>query len=621
VYKFSKFDLDPSRFELRRNGCVLKLERIPMELLILLLEREGSIATRQEIIARLWGKDVFVDTEHGINTAIRKIRQVLRDDPDQPRFVQTVTGKGYRFVALIEKENPNAAPSFQDASPPQPPPEQPPPSQGRRDLWWLTALVATVLLAVAGTVVFNLAGFRDRVFAAHSIGPIHSMAVLPLTNLSGDASQDYFADGMTDELITALAHNHSLRVISRTSAMQYKGVNKPMREIAQALGVDGILEGSVSRDGDRIHVNLQLIYAPTDTHIWAQSYDRNLSTAMSLPDELSQTIASEAKVDAAPPKPAKTINPEAHDAYLHGRYFWFAGNDHRSQEYFEKAIQLQPDYAPAWAGIADSYVLRGIYGEVPAKDVTAQAGAAAHKAVLLDDSLAAAHDSLAAWYLFYAWDLTRADAESRRAIELDPMVGLHHHLHSYILFAMNRGEEALQEQKRATELGPFVHSWGLGFAYLQLRQFDAAISELRMRADALPNDTTVRFYLSAAYSYKGMWDDSEREREKVLQLVGDTKGAAAAHRAFDTGGEQAVEEWSLRDTLERARKGYVSPFALAQQYAQLRDTSNTLKFLEQSYREHYPWLILLQTEPGFDFIHSDPRYQAIVKKMGLPPTL
>lgn len=292
--QFDEFSLDCDRFELLRSGRPIKLEKIPMELLILLASKDGNLVTRDEIIERLWGKDVFVDTEHGINTAIRKIRLALRDDPEKPRFVQTVTGKGYRFIA--EKRN--------DAETDGPRVE---PEPGRSHLAGHTTRIAlaTVAAIVIAGLVFasNLGGVRDKVFAKQRVAPIHSIAVLPLANLSGDPSQDYYADGMTDELTTALARNRSLRVVSRTSAMQFKGVSRPLHEIAQSLGVDGILEGSVNRSGNGVHINLQLIYAPTDTHVWAHSYDRNLDSAMSLPEELSQTIASAAKADSAPPKP------------------------------------------------------------------------------------------------------------------------------------------------------------------------------------------------------------------------------------------------------------------------------------------------------------------------------
>jgi len=581
-YKFAEFELDPSRFELRRNGRVLKLERIPMELLLLLAEKEGSVVTRQVIVDRLWGKEVFVDTEHGINTAIRKIRQALRDDPERPRFVHTVTGKGYRFVAdrnATNADSSRAAPATEAVAPAQPPVApalQPAPKPRTR----LAALAALILLVVAGLLIaVNAAGMRDRLFPASRARQIHSIAVLPLANLSGDASQDYFAEGMTDEVITMLAKNTSLRVVSRTSAMQYKGVNRPLPEIARELGVDGILEGSIERLPNRLHMNLQLIYAPTDTHVWAESYDRDLNQAFALPSELSETIAKEVKTATSPKTNTRYINPEAHDAYLHGRYFWFAGNDQRSQEYFEKAIHIQPDYAPAWAGLSISYALRAIDDEAPAKGIMAPTEAAARKAVELDDSLPEAHHALAAWHFFFAWDLLPAEAESRRAIELDPSVAEQHHLHSYILMAMNRKDEALEEQKRATELDPFTRSWGLGFAYLQLRQFDAAISELRMRADAMPNEALIHFSLSNAYWHKGMWKESEAELKTAMELAGHSAEARAEHKAFQEGGEKSVEQLGLKELLARAQNEY-------SQALRTKDNSYNAQEEAQKYVEH-----------------------------------
>jgi TolB-like protein/DNA-binding winged helix-turn-helix (wHTH) protein len=362
-YHFGEFELDRDRFELRRNGRALKLERIPLELLLLLAEKQGAVVTRQEIIDRLWGKDVFVDTEHGINTAIRKIRQALRDDPDDPRFVQTVTGKGYRFVAEKTDVSSLAAPTPAESAPaataPIPPAEPvatPPAVPLAAPKHRFQSAAALLLILVAGTLVaVNAAGLRDRLFPATRARQIHSIAVIPLTNLSGDPSQDYFADGMTDEVITMLAKNTSLRVVSRTSAMQYKGVKRPLPDIARELGVDGILEGSIERSAKRVHMTVQLIYAPTDAHVWAESYDRDLDQAFSLPLDLSQTIAKAVQVATSPARPPRYISPEAHDAYLHGRYFWFTFNVSNTLPYFEKAIQLQPDYAAAWSGLADTY--------------------------------------------------------------------------------------------------------------------------------------------------------------------------------------------------------------------------------------------------------------------------
>ncbi|MGA8502288.1 MAG: winged helix-turn-helix domain-containing protein [Candidatus Sulfotelmatobacter sp.] len=629
-YRFAEFQLDCASFELRRQGRAQKsehisLERIPMELLILLLERQGSVVTRQEIVDRLWGKDVFVDTEHGINTAIHKIRQALRDDPEQPRFILTVSGKGYRFVAERSSTNGSssiAAPPTEAMVPPLPtatPATELAPAPKHR--FRLAAVTALILLVVAGILIaVNAGGMRARLFPSTRAAQIHSIAVLPLANLSGDSSQDYFADGMTDELITALAKNRSLRVVSRTSAMRYKAVQRPVREIARELGVDGILEGSVSRNANRVHMTVQLIYAPTDTHVWAESYDRDFNQAFSLPEELSQTVAKEVKTAILPAPGQRYINPEAHDAYLRGRDFWFDGDNTHSLVYFRKAIQLQPDYAAAWSGIADSYGKFAITSERPVQEVAAEFEAAARKAVALDDSSSEAHCSFAAWYFFLAWDLPHADAESRRATELDPNYSEAHHLRSYVLAAMNRPEQSLQEAKRAIELDPFRTPWGLGYAYIQTRQIDAAINELRMRDQAYPDDVGTIFYLSEAYWLKGIGKESAEKLEKGLELMDDPEKADEIHRAFQRGGQKAVAQWRVESDKTRVRREYISSYFHARSYAYLGDRNAVLKFLDLAYHERSPLLILIQNEPIFDFVHSDPRYHALVGKLGLTPS-
>jgi TolB-like protein/DNA-binding winged helix-turn-helix (wHTH) protein len=620
LFHFGEFEIDCARFELRRNGRVVKLEHIPMELLILLAEKDGSVVTRQEIVERLWGKDVFVDTEHGVNTAISKIRIALHENADHPRFVQTVPGKGYRLAA---EKNGFAKPV--EAAPPQGVSLEaeaalsaPMPLAKTSATRIVGVTAAAIFVAAAALAALNAGGIRDRIFSRNQVGPIHSIAVLPLANLSGDPSQDYYADGMTVELITALAENRSLRVVSRTSTMQYKGASRPLPQVAQALGVDGILEGSVNRSTDHVHINLQLIYAPTDTHVWAQSYDRDLNGALSLPQELAQTIARAAGVGASPAKPQRYVNPEAHDDYLLGRYFWFRGNNVRSGEYFEKSLHLQPDYALAWDGLADLYEVKSGH-EMPPREANEKSEAAARKAVELDDSLPEAHNTLAMLYLFSAWDWRRAEAESLRTLELEPGFANGHHMRSYVLLATNRDDEALQEEKRANEIDPFEKPWSLGRLYILLRQYDAAINDLRLREDADPNEPGMPFYLSKAYWLKGMWKESEQELEKALRLSGDGALAKAEHQAFERGGEKAVEQLGVDDIQSRARKQYVSPYGIAEQYSYLGDKEQTMNFLEAAYRERAPWLVMLQREPIFDFLHSEPRYRALVERIGLPP--
>jgi TolB-like protein/DNA-binding winged helix-turn-helix (wHTH) protein len=630
TYNFGDFELVSSRLELRCHDRPQKLERIPMELLILLLEKNGQVVCRQEIIERLWGKDVFLDTEHGINTAIRKIRAALREDVERPRFIQTVSGKGYRFASDAVSTNANgtaASAKILPSANPVPENEVSTPAsveagpisagEGLASRKWPRAVVA-LLVAAGATLALNVAGLRDRVFVKNSIGPIHSIAVLPLVNMSGDASQDYYADGMTDELITALARNRSLRVVSRTSAMQYKGVNKPLRGIAQSLGVDGILEGSVARNGGRVHLNLQLIYGPTDTHMWADSYDRDLSQVYLLPEELSQTIAREAQAPSSPAPTHHYVSPEAHDDYMQGRYFWNGSNADRSLEYYQKAIRLQPDYAAAWSGVANSYAAQVILDEFPAGNVASKMEEAARKAVAIDDSSPEAHNALAMWYLLFAWDVADADAESRRSLQLNPNLAETHRMRAWVLDAMHEPDESFREVKQAITLDPMQYITDLGEAYMARGQFDDAIAELRRRSETEPDNRFIQFDLVEIYWLKGMKKEAVEELEKIVR--DEPAKASAVRRAYTRGGSPAVAQWMMDDfKADAVRKKYLSPFEMARHYALLGDKPNALKFLEASYDQGYPYLIMVQSERMFDLVHSEPRYQALIKKMGLPP--
>jgi tetratricopeptide (TPR) repeat protein len=330
-------------------------------------------------------------------------------------------------------------------------------------------------------------------------------------------------------------------------------------------------------------------------------------------------IAKAAKLPNALARPQRYINPEAHDAYLRARYLWFNMAENKvNRQYFEKAIQLQPDYAAAWGGLADSYIGDVAEGKVPPEPSLQKGAEAARKAVELDNSSAEAHDAMAASYLFGSWDWRSAKKESLRAIELDPNLAQAHHLHSYILIVSQRPDDALREEKRAMEIDPFAEPWALGNTYINLRQFDTAINELRLRELAQANDSLVHFLLSKAYWLKGMWKESQHDFEEGLRLTGRPDAAAVAHRAFEQGGEKAVEEWNVQDTLARATKHYVTPWDEASACAYLGDKEQSIKFLEDSFRERDAWLVFIQNDPIFDFLHSDERYRNIVKRMGLP---
>ncbi len=645
-YLFGEFEIDCARYQLRNHERILKLEHIPMELLILLAERNGAVVTRQEIVDRLWGKDVFVDTEHGINTAIRKIRAALREDADHPRFVMTVQGRGYRLA--VEKNGGSLQTGSPGTEAPQPTWEQPPRLSGGTDVSRRSQTqtetiaakprtksrlaIAAVLLLLAAALTY---AFHGRIFSSASArSHIQSIAVLPLANLSGDKSQDYFADGMTDELITSLAKNRNLRVVSRTSAMQYKGVNRTVRDIARELGVDGILEGSIERSANRVHMTVQLIYAPTDTHLWAESYDRDLNQAFSLPEELSATVAKEVKIVTSPAAPQRYVNPEALDAYLRGLQFWYGNNGRGGLPYFEKAIQLQPDYAAAWSGLADTYAVLSVGGEVPSSEVKERWESAARKAVELDDSLPQAHNTMAGWYLFYARDWQRAESESLRSLALDLRFAEGYHMHSYILTVTNRLAEAIEEQKRGTSIDPFARPWALGYTYFHARQFENAVNELRLRVAAQPTDPTCHQILSESYHFLGRDKEAITEMEQMLLLFGQKDAVPIVRQTFERGGFAAVAAWQA-DRQPLAWQGihnrprtrgdvnpppkYVSPYWRAIYTALARRKEQTLQLLVEADLAHDPRMIFLQNEPAFDFLHHEPRYQTLVQKLGLPP--
>ena len=402
--------------------------------------------------------------------------------------------------------------------------------------------------------------------------------------------------------------------------MQYKRAHRPLREIAQELGVDGILEGSIARAGSRVHMTVQLIRASSDTHLWAESYDRDLSDLGSLQHQLAETIANQVGVTTSVSASSeRQINPQAHDFYLWGRYYWFASEYEKSRGYFQKAIDLQPDYASALSGLADSYSLAAIEETVLPETVMPQAEKATRQALDLDDQAAEAHNSMAMIQLFYRWNWAAAERESARAIELNPNLEVAHFVRSYVLRPLNRMEEALQEEKKAMELDPFSEPGALVYVLIRMKRFDDALNEARVRSDAQPNNAELHDLLSYAYFCNGMEKESEEESERYLQLAGEKNQLAEQAQVYRRGGFRAVLEWKVDQLKRKAAKQYVSPLDFADVYAQLGRKEETIRYLEDSYRKRAPHLVFLQSHPGFDFLHSDPRYRTIVQQMGLSP--
>jgi TolB-like protein/DNA-binding winged helix-turn-helix (wHTH) protein len=629
VYQFGDFSLDCGKFELCRKGRRLKLERKPLELLVLLVTKNGQVVTRDEIARCLWEQEVFVDIEHGINTAIRKIRQVLGDSSDLPRFVQTISGTGYRFIAPVTAVEPMVTEPTQPSGdpvdlPPTPPevsatPVIPTATQPHHRLWVVSVLCVSVL-GIISILTLGPHPLAARFLDRDTHAGIASLAVLPLNNLSGNPNEEYFADGMTDELTTMLAKDSTLRIVSRTSAMQFKDAHRSLPEIARALNVDAILEGSISRSGNRVHMTLQLIRGDTDNHLWAESYDGDTNEVARLPDNAARAIAARLNSGTPPHASALFIKPEAHDAYLRGHYSWVVGRDEDAGRYYQRAVDLQPDYALGWTGLADYYAMEALSGKVDPLRALAQAESAARKAIELDDSLPRAHATLGGMVFLNRSDGVQALKELTRATELDSQDAENFHLRARVLCALGRHDEAIAVQKQSTAINPFEHPGAMAEIYRCTRQFDAAISDGEMRLKDFPASPDILGQLADVYHWKGMDKEAVEMLARQISAGGDLSFSAAVRRAFQTGGYAAVVRCRLAAIEKRARTARVSTFVLADLHGRLGEHDETLALFEQGVSERDPLLLLLaQSDPAFDFLHADPRYRSLIQKMGLPP--
>lgn len=615
--------LDLRRYELRRGSSVLKLEKIPMELLILLVERRDQLVGRDEIVDRLWGKDVFLDTERGINTAIRKIRLILGDDPDEPRFLQTVVGKGYRFVGPINVIGaiPVVAPPSASAT------EKATQPKGQRSgrHWAMKASIAALVLFAALALAFKYVDWSRWLPRP----PVHSIAVLPLKNLSGDPVDEYFADGMTDELITNLAKISALRVTSYTSVAKYKTTSKPLPQVAQELQVDAILEGSVLRAGDQVRITTQLIYAPRDQHLWAEEYQRYVRDVLFLQREVARDVAEQIRVTLTPNErnrlaTAGAVDPAAYEAYLRGRSFWNQRSEAsllKAVDQFNKAIEIDAGYAPAYSGLADCYTTLGYLSYLDPLDAFPRARDAATKALELDPSLAEAHTSLAYYNLYHAWNWVEAENEFKKAIELNPNYATAHDWYSYYLVAMGRFDEAWKEVNRAHELDPLsvIISTDVGFNHFYRRNYDEAISQLRETLAISPKFPLAHLWLGRAYQQKKMYPEAIDEFNKTDDaLPGWVVTIAGMGHAYGEWGHQSDARQVLVRLSQMAREKYVTPYGVALVYAGLGDKDQAFAWLNKAVVGRSHWLVWLNRDPRFDRLRSDPRFDDLKKRVGLP---
>ena len=642
VVRFGTYEVSLQSGEVRKAGLRIRVQQQPMKLLEILLERPGEVVTREELRTRVWTDESFGDFDQAVNIAIAKLRSALGDSAENPRFIETLPKRGYRFIADVSVVDAEARP------------KRPEPVDGdltaavARDKEgdskdklqgaglavatkprpWPALRVIVVLALVLGLPILAFWLFRSR---GHGHAPtgIRSLAVLPLENLSADASQSYFADGMTDELITDVAQISALRVISRTSVMVYKGARKPLPQIARELNVDAVVEGTVLRSGDQVRITAQLIEASTDRHLWSQSYEGELRDSLALQNTVARAIADQIRINLTPQEQAalknvKVVNPQAYESYLKGRYFWnkrTADGLKVALAYFNQAIEEDPKYAQAYSGLADTYALLGDwqYAVMTPKETFPKAKVAAIKALELDSALGEAHNSLAFVLDGFDWDFDAAGKEFRRAIELNPGYATAHHWYAWHLSLLGRYDEAITEMRKAENLDPLslIINADLAELLVLAHSYDESIQQSRKTIEMDPNFALAHNQLAQAYLQKHMYVEAVAELQKAVQLSpGCPTCIANLGRAYVLSGTRSAAEKLLSDLKKRSNPGYSNASEIAMIYASLGDTDQAMNWLEKGFEERFNPGVLLR--PGFDPLRSDSRFQNLVHRIGLP---
>ena len=627
--------MDVRAGELRKHGVRLKVQDQPFRVLRILLEHPGEVVTREELQRQIWPSDTFVDFDRGLNNAVKRLREALADSADEPRYIETIPKRGYRFIAAVHAangQNGTDAKAPAVASETASIPEEKRHFLNRRLPAALAAFVTIAALVVGGVVL------RDRFARGAAAASIRSIAVLPLQNLSGDPSQEYFADGMTEELITEISRLKDLKVISRTSVMRYKKTDKSLPEIARELNVEAVVEGSVLRSGDKVRITAQLISARTDANLWAETYDRSLQDSLAVQEAVATAIAGKIKTTMSPNavvqlKPAGTVNLKAHEAYLLGLHeTQLAGElsnhegmgpasvEHirRATEYYQQAIKEDPNYALAYLGLADG----GDPNKVEAN---------ARKALELDDSLSEAHLEVAAVALTRDLNWHGAEKEFLRAVEVNPNYAPAHQGYAYFLDASGKLDDGLREYHRAQELDPAIDR--LGAALYSRRDYSHLI-ELERRALATnpPGDTSenamAHKVLMVAYARTGKRKESIDEMRSAIACMGFHDYAEEIRRGYLTGDYPGALRAYLRGA--KKRPDWVFHWCEIYVYAELGDYDQAFARLARLNKddpslwqwvlqaEGMPTLASLRIEPLWDPLHSDPRFEELARQVGLP---
>jgi TolB-like protein/DNA-binding winged helix-turn-helix (wHTH) protein len=616
--RFGAYDVDLVGQELRKGGIRIKLQPKPFQVLAILLERAGATVSRDELKKLLWAPDTFVDFDHGLNTTVNKIREALSDSAENPRYIETLPN-GYRFIAKVSGRTVSQEIESSLLSRPE--------TEAAGLKRWpnrsLVAAVAAICLLASSLFAFH---YRDRISPWHPPN-IKSIAVLPLRNLSGDPSQDYFSDSMTDELTTQLAKISSLRVASAASVMRYKNTNSSVAHIGRDLQVDAFVEGSVLRSGDTIRITAQLIDVATDRHIWAEDYHGDMRDILVLQSDIASAIATRVQARIAPAdKLAQPhqVDPRAFDAYIKGRGYWTRsktygaqdGDLEKSGEAFRSAIQYDPNYAIAYSGLANYYGLMAGGGDLPPPEGWRLCEEAARKALALDETLAEAHLALATKLMFYDWNWPAAEGEIRRGLEFDPHYAEMHNVYAHLLGYTGRFDESIAEAHRAEELDPLGQRTAVQRALRYSRRFDLFLAEVEKTFAQNP----ARIHEERAMVFKARKEYARAvdETDKQLRAEGCPACADVLARAYAAGGYRGWLNAKLSDLKKRSEKEPTSPFEYAELYTALGNHDMAIQYLETAYQGHTASLLELQLNPAYDDLHSDPRYQELIRRIGLP---
>jgi TolB-like protein/DNA-binding winged helix-turn-helix (wHTH) protein/Flp pilus assembly protein TadD len=618
IVQFGVFELDLQRVELRKQGVKVKLQEQPLTVLRVLLENPGQIVSRDELRRRVWSANTFVEFDQGLYSAMARLRDVLGDSSDSPRFIETVARRGYRFIAPISM---HVVPIPVEITRPA---EDDQHDFRRHSLRrWISSVLAGLLggaLLLVIVFTFDVAGVREWLRTRTT--PIRSIAVLPLENLSRDPEQEYFADGMTDELITTLAQMGTVRVVSRTSVMRYKKISEPIAQVGRELGVDAVVEGTVERSGNRVRIRVQLIQAATDRHLWAQTYDREFKDALALESEAAGDIVREIQSDLTPAQKqrwstVRKVDPEAYEAYLKGIYFSNkrnAADFDRAIGYFNQAIAEDSQYAAAYSGLSDA-LLGEIFAGTPLEKVREKAAWSAQKAIELDPFSAEAHNSLGGIREFWDWDWAAAEREYKRAVELNPNFVAGHQDYAMFLAIQGRFEQAIAEAQRSQELDPLSPFVRTTFCLdLRLaRRYAEAVEKCQQALELDPNFSHAQVNLVSIYIAMGKDEQAVEEYEKAASLSGKPPAEIAGIRqAFGQGGVKGF--WRKR--LEGSKKEG-DEFDIAALYSLLGEKDQAMFWLEKAYRHRSPMVEFLKEDSDFDNLRSDPKFRELVRRIGL----